>query len=133
MNDPLPIITLENYYVRNGDYDMASHYKHKCLEYDGGNIEAEALIATLNAKKLANELARGSNTALSTQTFKLNVNCFENLFDWLPLADLRKLRGTCIPFKHDVDHYIESKYTKRMNVEKHKLEYFLKLIAMVLH
>lgn len=44
-------ITLGNYYERNGYYDTASHYAHKCLEYDDVKIEAQALLNTIKNKR----------------------------------------------------------------------------------
>lgn len=42
--------------------------------------------------------------------FKLDVDCFEELFEWLSMEDLRALRQTCARLKKVVDYYIESNY-----------------------
>ncbi|XP_055307186.1 uncharacterized protein LOC129571411 [Sitodiplosis mosellana] len=42
--------------------------------------------------------------------FKLDVDCFEELFEWLSMEDLRALRRTCTRFKKVIDYYIESNY-----------------------
>lgn len=42
--------------------------------------------------------------------FKLNVDCFEELFDWLSLTDLRALGQTCKRMQKVVDYHIKSNY-----------------------
>lgn len=42
--------------------------------------------------------------------FKLNVDCFEDWFDWLSLKDLKALRLTCKRMKQVVDYYIRINY-----------------------
>lgn len=44
-------ITLGNYYERNGNFEDASHYAHKCLAYDDVKIEAQALLNTIKNKR----------------------------------------------------------------------------------
>lgn len=41
---------------------------------------------------------------------KLNIDCFEELFEWLALADLLRLRQTCKKFKKIVDFFIREYY-----------------------
>lgn len=41
---------------------------------------------------------------------KLNIDCFEELFEWLALADLLRLRQTCKQFKKIVDSFIREYY-----------------------
>lgn len=49
---------------------------------------------------------RGSCSPL----LKLDVDCFEELFEWLSLTDLLTLRGTCKRLQKLVDYFIKSKY-----------------------
>lgn len=42
--------------------------------------------------------------------FMLNVDCFEELFEWFSLADLLKFRQTCKRMKQVVNYYIELNY-----------------------
>lgn len=58
--------------------------------------------------------------------FKLNVDCFEELFDWLSLADLRAFRQTCKRMKRVVDYYIEINYPlvfKRLPIRDYHMDY----------
>lgn len=48
-----------------------------------------------------------------TTILELNVDCCEDLFEWLTLADLKTLRRTCKRLKKIVDHHIESTYPNR--------------------
>lgn len=41
---------------------------------------------------------------------KLNIDCLEELFEWLSLADLFSLRQTCTRLKHVVDYHIRTNY-----------------------
>lgn len=41
---------------------------------------------------------------------KLDIDCFEELFEWLPLKDLRALRRTCKRLKNVTDYYIRQNY-----------------------
>lgn len=43
---------------------------------------------------------------------ELNVDCCEELFEWLTLSDLKALRQTCKRLKTIVDHHIKSQYPK---------------------
>lgn len=43
--------------------------------------------------------------------FKLDVDCFEELFEWLSMDDLRALRQTCTRLKQVVDFYIDTNYS----------------------
>lgn len=42
--------------------------------------------------------------------FNLNVDCFEELFEWLSLADLKSLRLTCRRFRTIVNYCIKTNY-----------------------
>lgn len=44
-------IYLGNYYESKGNYDKASHFAYKCLEYDETKGEANALLKTINNKR----------------------------------------------------------------------------------
>lgn len=49
-------------------------------------------------------------SALVTPILILNVDCFEELFEWLSVADLLALRRTCKRLQKVVDHFIKSYY-----------------------
>lgn len=54
-------------------------------------------------------VAVASNSALSC-IFKLNVDCFEEVFEWLSLTDLKALRQTCKRFKTIIDYCITTNF-----------------------
>lgn len=63
--------------------------------------------------------ATSTNQALSPpQIFKLNVDCFEHLFEWLSLNELLVFRQTCKRMKQVVDYYIKLNYPHllRLNI-----------------
>ena len=47
---------------------------------------------------------------LTSPILKLDVDCFEELFEWLSLADLRALRQTCKRLKLVVEYFIKTNY-----------------------
>lgn len=47
---------------------------------------------------------------LTSRIFELNIDCFEELFEWLSFKDLLALRQTCKQFKKIVDYYIKEYY-----------------------
>lgn len=49
--------------------------------------------------------------------FKLNVDCFEHLFEWLSLEELLVFRRTCKRMKLVVDYYIKLNYPKLLCCE----------------
>lgn len=57
-----------------------------------------------------------SNDIESTKIFKLNVNSFEHLFEWLTLKDLLALRHTCKRLKGVVDCYIKLNYPQLLRL-----------------
>ncbi|XP_055307077.1 uncharacterized protein LOC129571329, partial [Sitodiplosis mosellana] len=46
------------------------------------------------------------------ELLKLDIDCLEELFEWLSQADLLLLRKTCKRLKGSVDHYIKSNWPK---------------------
>lgn len=60
--------------------------------------------------------------------FKVNIDCFEELFEWLSVKDLYALRQTCKRIKRVVDYYIKINYPRTLQtlyIESiQKLEYF---------
>lgn len=52
------------------------------------------------------------DNASSPQIFKLNVDCFEHLFEWFSLAELLTFRCTCKRMKAVVDYYIKLNYPR---------------------
>lgn len=55
-------------------------------------------------------MATALNETSSTSLLQLYVDCFEHLFEWLPLPDLLALRQTCKRLKKIVDHCIKEYY-----------------------
>lgn len=52
------------------------------------------------------------NNQSAPQIFKLNVDCFEHLFEWLSLKQLLMCRCTCFRMQRVVDYYIKLNYPK---------------------
>lgn len=52
------------------------------------------------------------NLEISTHIFLLNYDCFEQMFMWLSLKDLLKIRLTCKKLKEYADIYIRATYPK---------------------
>lgn len=77
-----------------------------------------------------NEIAADESNDKSNQPsplFQLNVDCFEELFEWLSLADLRALRQSCKRLKRVVDYYIKVNYPLvfiKLPIRDYQLEYF---------
>lgn len=55
---------------------------------------------------------RSNADKLTPKIFKLNVDCFEHLFEWFSLNDLLTFRETCNRMKQVVDYYIKLYYPK---------------------
>lgn len=51
-----------------------------------------------------------SNVVSSADIFKLDVDCFEELFEFLSIAELRTIRQTCVRLKRVVDYFIRTNY-----------------------
>lgn len=50
---------------------------------------------------------------LSSAIFKLNVDCFHEVFDWLSLKDLTAVGKTCKRLKRIAGHFIQSNYSAK--------------------
>lgn len=60
-----------------------------------------------------------SMVELLPQMFKLNVDCFEEVFQWLSMRDHKHLRLTCVRMKQVVDYFIRLNFPKRkMRIDK---------------
>ncbi|XP_055306234.1 uncharacterized protein LOC129570589 [Sitodiplosis mosellana] len=46
----------------------------------------------------------------SPELFVLNIDCLEEIFEWLSLSDLLTLRQTCKQLRHVVNYYIKANY-----------------------
>lgn len=57
-------------------------------------------------------LANTSHGESPLDMLSLNVDCFEELFEWLLIKDLFTLRQTCKRLKKIVDYYIKTNYPK---------------------
>lgn len=64
----------------------------------------------------------------SLNIFKLNVDCFEHLFEWISLKDLFALRRTCKRMKAVAEYYIRLNYPQvlRLNISNRQkfLDFF---------
>lgn len=64
---------------------------------------------------------------------KLDIDCFDELFEWLPLADLRRLRETCKRLKQVTDYYIKFTYRpakrgfRRLKIDHENIDQIAKL------
>lgn len=58
-----------------------------------------------------------SNSESSLQTPQLNIDCLEELFEWMSLLDLLVFRRTCKRYKQAVDYYIKSTYPSVGKIE----------------
>lgn len=56
------------------------------------------------------QCTEANNNLRSPNILILNIDCLEELFDWLSLRDLRTLRATCKRMKKAVDYYIRATY-----------------------
>lgn len=74
----------------------------------------------VNLSGIENVSTSTSNTELLPSIFKLNVDCFEELFEWLKLVDLLVLRRTCKRMKQVVDYYIKLNYPKALHLKLHQ-------------
>lgn len=57
----------------------------------------------------------GASTT-APQIFKLNVDCFECIFEWLSLTELLTFRRTCKRMKQVVNYYIKLNYPKSLRL-----------------
>lgn len=77
-------------------------------------------------EQITNVTADSDLVKSQSSIFKLHVVCFEELFEWLSVADLRALRQTCKRFKRLIDYYIELNYPlafRRLSILNHHLEF----------
>lgn len=63
-----------------------------------------------------------NESSSATHLFKLNVDCFENLFEWLSFYELLAFRHTCKRMKAVVDYYIKLNYPQLLCFEIEKVE-----------
>lgn len=75
-----------------------------------------------------NQVARAvpSNEATPSSIFGLNIDCVEELFEWLSLADILHLRQTCKRFKQIIDYYIKTNFPalRRIYMDVDNFEWF---------
>lgn len=97
--------------------------KHDQHIADGNKFESilgENILATDDDK------SHGYEAIKSSLLFNLNVDCFEEIFEWLSLADLRALRQTCRRLKQVVDYYINLSYPlmlRKLPIRDYHLKY----------
>ncbi|XP_055306167.1 uncharacterized protein LOC129570540 [Sitodiplosis mosellana] len=93
------------------------------------SIQLEMENSTAGPSRIQNSAA----DELSSPILKLNIDCFEELFEWLSLADLRSLRQTCKRMKQAVDYFIKINYPAvkfgfgRILIDTRILQYFGRL------
>lgn len=63
-------ITLGNYYESIGKYDDASHFAHKCLNFEDVKTEAQALLNTIKNKRSSNPTAASTGPIVSSLIVK---------------------------------------------------------------
>lgn len=52
----------------------------------------------------------GKTDALQSPITKLNIDCLEEIFEWMSISDLLSFCRTCKRYKKTVDHFIRSYY-----------------------
>lgn len=77
----------------------------------------ESLVSLL---QIGNDATSTLNNESSPSIFTLNVDCFEEVFEWLALIDLLVLRRTCKRMKQVVDYYIKLNYPKALHLKLHR-------------
>lgn len=87
------------------DKKSTQHWKESDRESE--KIKNQNRYMNSNQKVLA--FARPSNESAS-RMFMLNIDCFEELFEWLSINDLFALRRTCKRMKKLIDYYIKTNY-----------------------
>lgn len=75
----------------------------------GDNSQYQQLPVTDMSRDVVNLAVETMSNSLPF-IFKMNVDCFEELFEWLSLRDLKTLRQTCIRMKQVVDYYIKMNF-----------------------
>lgn len=59
--------------------------------------------------------------------FKLSINCFKDIFEYLSLKEIKALRQTSKRLKRVIDYYITMNYARafqKIHVDHSRLEYF---------
>ena len=82
----------------------------KCIKVERGKLEREIQSSIKNSVVNPNQIQNATADQLASSILKLNVDCFDELFEWLSLADLRSLRQTCRRLKQVVNYFIKSNY-----------------------
>lgn len=74
-------------------------------------------------------LAGPSNVECSSSILKLDIDCLEELFEWLSIKDLLALRRTCKRFKRAVDYYIKTNCPAlgSFRLDAHNIDIFRKM------
>lgn len=82
---------------KESDSDQQCYTKKRKLENQNPNQNELAVAGPSNVEPLSD-------------IFKMNIDCFEEVFEYLLVTDLRTLRRICKRFKKIVDHYISIYY-----------------------
>lgn len=81
---------------------------NKNKELSGEN-HAIAIAGPSQATRASSSYSRPQT---QTKMFKLNVHCFEHLFEWFSLKELLVFRCTCKRIQKVVDYYIKLNYSR---------------------
>ena len=74
------------------------------------NTKSDMENSTMDQNQNGNATIGTPNEQALSPILRLNVDCFEELFEWLSLADLRSLRQACKRLNQVVDFFIKSNY-----------------------
>lgn len=78
--------------------------------------EEHKSIIDVTQQSTTNTKAIVGTSASAPQIFKLNVDCFECVFEWLSLTELLTFRRTCKRMKQVVNYYIKLNYPKSLRL-----------------
>lgn len=92
------------------DNGNSRHKKLKLCVENRSNSSEESAICVAGPSSAASPSS--INETITSQMFKLNVDCFEHLFEWLSLDELLVFRRTCKRMKQVVDYYIKLNYPR---------------------
>lgn len=94
---------------------MVGEYQIKRHRMEG--YQSDAVPVTNKGAAVFNILCKNSQSSPQLKSarpdiFKLNVDCFERIFEWLSLTELLNFRRTCKRMNQVVNYYIKLNYPK---------------------
>ncbi|XP_055325204.1 uncharacterized protein LOC129579291 isoform X1 [Sitodiplosis mosellana] len=86
------------------------------MDDKGEGLEAKS---NMSAEDSANssDVLYGETESIASKSspiFKLNVDCFEELFEWLSFSDLLAFRLVCKRFKQIIDYHIKTEFPRKL-------------------